>query len=590
MTGVNRGVETPRATKVLPAHLIDWQLPPEWSWGPGGMVGDYRHYQEVVDALGRSLSLVTAPDPAHTPWLFEEARQLAQRSHPSIPTTYHYWTKYADARRGPGYLRRWVTGETVRARLARLGLADIPYVFQMLRGACSTLSYLHETGIAHGGLNGDALWTTPTGRLWMLEWQWAVPREAIPPGVRPGNGPLEIRSREALRPMREELLPMPPEWESNEWVPTPASDQWQLAAMCFTALTGEAPPSRGAPPIKLVRPETPESMASALDRALSTNPDDRFPSLAVLLRAVDRGDPARTVVMVRGEPDSSTHESAEARVRWAVGDDYEILSKLGSGAFGTVWRARDLSLEREVALKALHPVIARDGKAVRAFWREAKLAAQLAHPAIVPIYDWDSSGDLSWYTMELAEEGSVASLVARSGPRQVSEIASQVEQVLDGLNVAHANGILHRDLKPENILIDRYQRWRITDFGIANVTGEDVGGTTGTPAFAAPEQLLGEPQGPTADYFALASIVYFTMTGEAPFGEDDARNILGRQLGEKADLVPFPSVLANWFRTAFAANPEDRFTDGLEMKKEWELATEKLLARQRGPWWRRVVS
>ncbi len=590
MNGVNRGTETPRATKVLPEHLIDWQLPPEWSWGPGGMVGDYRHYQEMIDALGRSLSLVTAPDPNHTPWLFEEARQLAQRSHPSIPTTYHYWTKYADARRGPGYLRRWVTGETVRARLARLGLADIPYVFQLLRGACSTLSYLHETGIAHGGLNGDALWTTPTGRLWMLEWQWAIPREAIPPGVRPGNGPLEIRSREGARPMREQLLPMPPEWESSEWVPTPASDQWQLAAMCFTALTGEAPPTRGAPPIKLVRPETPESMASALDRALMPDPADRFPSLGVLLRAVDRGDPARTVVMVRGEPDSSAQESAEARVRWAVGDDYEILSKLGSGAFGTVWRARDLSLEREVALKALHPVIARDDKAVRAFWREAKLAAQLAHPAIVPIYDWDSSGDLSWYTMELAEEGSVASLVARSGPRQAAEIASQVEQVLDGLNVAHANGILHRDLKPENILIDRYQRWRITDFGIANVTGEDVVGTTGTPAFAAPEQLLGEPQGPSADYFALAAIVYFTMTGEPPFGQDDARSILGRQLSEQADLVPFPSVLANWFRTAFAADPEARFADGLEMKEAWEDATEKLLARQRGPWWRRVVS
>jgi len=590
MSGMNRGVETPRATKVLPPHLFDWQLPPEWSWGPGGMVGDYRHYQEVVDALGRSLSLVTAPDPAHTPWLFEEARHLAQRSHPSIPTTYHYWTAYRDARRGPGYLRRWVTGETVRARLARLGLADIPYVFQMLRGACSTLSYLHETGIAHGGLNGDALWTTPTGRLWMLEWQWAVPREAIPPGVRPGDGALEIRSLEASRPMREELLPMPPEWESNEWVPTPASDQWQLAAMCFTALTGEAPPSRGIPPIKLVRPETPESMASAVDRALSVNPADRFPSLAVLLRAVDRGDPARTMVMVRGEPDSTAQESAEARVRWAVGDDYEILSKLGSGAFGTVWRARDLSLEREVALKALHPAIARDDKAVRAFWREAKLAAQLAHPAIVPIYDWDSSGDLSWYTMELAEEGSVASLVARSGPRQAAEIASQVEQVLDGLNVAHANGILHRDLKPENILIDRYQRWRITDFGIANVTGEDVGGTTGTPAFAAPEQLLGEQQGPAADYFALAAIVYFTMTGEPPFGEDDARSILARQLGERADLVPFPTVLANWFRIAFAAKPEERFADGLEMKKAWERATEKVLARQRGPWWRRVVS
>jgi serine/threonine-protein kinase len=294
--------------------------------------------------------------------------------------------------------------------------------------------------------------------------------------------------------------------------------------------------------------------------------------------------------MVRGEPDKTVNESAEARMRWAVGDDYEILSKLGSGAFGTVWRARDLSLEREVALKALHPAIARDAKAVRAFWREAKLAAQLAHPAIVPIYDWDSSGDLSWYTMELAEEGSVANLVQTSGPRQLGEIATQVEQVMDGLNVAHANGILHRDLKPENILIDRYNRWRITDFGIANVTGEDVAGTTGTPAFAAPEQLLGESQGPAADYFALAAIVYFVMTGDAPFGDGDAKEILARQLGERADLGTFPTAIGNWFKTGFAPNPDDRFADGAEMQRAWKSASDKVLARQRGSWWRRVVS
>ena len=585
--GVSRGVVTPRATKVLPSHIIEWQLPPDWSWGPGGMVGDYRHYQEVLDALGRSLSLVTAPDPAHADWLFEEAKQLAHRSHPSIPTTYHYWTFYREGRRGPGYLRRWITGETLRARLARLGLADIPYVFQMLRGACSSLAYLHETGIAHGGLNGDALWTTPTGRLWMLEWQWAVPREMIPPGVKPGSGPLDLRSGDTTRPLRAELSLMPPEWDGRAWAPTPASDQWQLAAMCFTALSGEQPPTVGVPPIKLVRPETPEALATALDRALSPNPDDRFPSVAVLLRAVERGDPARSVAMVRGEPGRSVGDSGEARVRWAVGDDYEILSRLGVGAFGTVWRARDLSLEREVALKALHPSIARDDKAVRAFWREARLAAQLAHPAIVPIYDWDSSGDLAWYTMELAEEGSVASLVARSGPRQINEVATQVEQIIDALVVAHANGILHRDLKPENILIDRYQRWRITDFGIANVTGEDAPGTTGTPAFAAPEQLLGEPQGPAADYFALAGIVYFALTGDVPFGEDDAKAILGRQLNESADLAPFPSVMVAWFRTAFAARPEDRFADGTAMKEAWKSAADKVLARQRGSWWRR---
>jgi serine/threonine-protein kinase len=161
---------------------------------------------------------------------------------------------------------------------------------------------------------------------------------------------------------------------------------------------------------------------------------------------------------------------------------------------------------------------------------------------------------------------------------------------MDGLNVAHANGILHRDLKPENILIDRYNRWRITDFGIANVTGEDVAGTTGTPAFAAPEQLLGEPQGPAADYFALAAIVYFVMTGDAPFGDGDAKEILARQLGERADLGTFPTAIGNWFKTAFAPNPDDRFADGAEMQRAWKSASDKVLARQRGSWWRRVVS
>jgi serine/threonine-protein kinase len=475
----------------------------------------------------------------------------------------------------------------VRSRLARLGPADIPYVLQLLRGACSTLAYLHDGGIAHGGLNGDALWTTPTGRLWMLEWQWAVPRESIPPGVRPGNGPIEVRAVDAPRLVRSEL-PMPPEWESTEWVPTAASDQWQLAAMCFTALTGEAPPVREIPPVKWLRPEAPEVVAAAIDRALSADPADRFPSVAALLRAVDRGDPARNVVIVRGEPNRLTTQSAEARVRWAVGDDYEILSPLGSGAFGTVWRARDLSLEREVALKALHPSVARDDRAVRSFWREAKLAAQLAHPAIVPIYDWDSRGSLAWYTMELAEGGSVADLVARSGPRTLAEIAPQIDFVLSGLVAAHSVGIIHRDLKPENILIDRYKRCRITDFGIANAAGEDLSGSTGTPAFAAPEQLLGEAQDTAVDCFSLAAIVAFTLSGKPPFGDSDGKSILARQLSQQIDVSDYPGPVAAWLRRGLAPAPEERFPDATAMQEAWrEAALSVLDDDNRVPWWRR---
>ena len=110
-----------RRTAGIPPHLEGWQLPPGWKWGDTGYFANYRHAQEIIDALGRSLALVTAPDPAQEKWLFNEARQLAHRNHPAIPTTYHYWTQHSASRRGPGYLRRWIAGETVGARIRRLG-------------------------------------------------------------------------------------------------------------------------------------------------------------------------------------------------------------------------------------------------------------------------------------------------------------------------------------------------------------------------------------------------------------------------------------------------------------------------------------
>jgi hypothetical protein len=572
-----------RQITVLPPHISSWQLPPGWKWGSEGLAGDQRHYQELIDGLGRSLALVTAPNPAHAPWLHSEAQHLAHRSHPAIPTTYHYWTLQREGMRGPGYLRRWIIGESVQAHLSRLGTAGIPYVLQVLRGAGSTLSYLHDSGTTHGALGGDTVWVTPTGRLWMLEWQWAIPRRDIPAGLRP-------MQRGAVDGMPRTTA-TPPEWANGEWTPTQASDQWQLAATCFAALTGEDPPSVDIPPVLLLRPECPASVATAIDRALLPNPDERFHSVAALLRVADRGYVSRSTFLMP-EPEEGaprTEQAHESRVRWALGDDYEVLSDLGSGSFGRVWRARDLSLEREVALKVLHPHIAVDGRAVGAFWREAKLAAQLAHPAIVPIYDWDSRGDLSWYTMELAEEGSVASLVARSGPRTLSEIAEPIETVLEGLAAAHAVAIVHRDLKPENILIDRYRRWRLTDFGIANVTGEDVVGSTGTPAFAAPEQLLGEPQGPQADLFAIAGIVVFALTGEPPFGDGEPQEIVARQLAGKIDLSQYPNAICEWLRTALALSPDDRFKDAAAMKEEWRQAVRTSLRRERSAWWRRSV-
>lgn len=307
-----------------------------------------------------------------------------------------------------------------------------------------------------------------------------------------------------------------------------------------------------------------------------------------MLRAVERISGTRS--MFTSLPSLPSALSEEGRLRWAVGDDYDVLGFLGKGTFGGVWRVRDLSLEREVALKLLHPNVAQDERAVARFRREARLAAQLAHPGIIPIFDWDARGEVSWYTMELAESGSVADLIARAGPRPFESVESQIDGALDALAAAHSVGIVHRDLKPENILIDRYKRWRITDFGIARAEGEPAG-ATGTPAFAAPEQLLGEAQGPAVDCFAAAAIIYFVLTGFPPFTGTETQEILAQQLGQQYDATALPGPLADFLARGLAPEPMLRYADGAEMRTAWrELVAERAReARRSDSWWGRVL-
>jgi len=181
--------------------------------------------------------------------------------------------------------------------------------------------------------------------------------------------------------------------------------------------------------------------------------------------------------------------------------------------------------------------------------------------------------------------------VRRSGPRPLRELLPQIDSVLDGLAAAHAVGVIHRDLKPENVLIDRYRRWRLTDFGIASALGEDISGPSGTPAFAPPEQLLGEPQGPAADTFALAAIVYYLLSGEAPFGDANGPAVLARQLEGKLSLDAFRIDVAEWLRRGLAADAEERFADAAEMQAAWrDVRAAVTRGESRGGWWRRVLS
>ncbi len=146
-----------RVTHKLPPHLAGWQLPSDWTWGADGVDGEYRHYQELVDGLGRSLSLVSVPNTAHEEWLFSEARRLAHLNHPSIPTTYHYWARHVNSPRGPGYLRRWIPGETVFAQVERAGTYDLATALQLLRNIGSAIAYLHTAGETHGAVSAETV-------------------------------------------------------------------------------------------------------------------------------------------------------------------------------------------------------------------------------------------------------------------------------------------------------------------------------------------------------------------------------------------------------------------------------------------------
>jgi serine/threonine-protein kinase len=278
----------------------------------------------------------------------------------------------------------------------------------------------------------------------------------------------------------------------------------------------------------------------------------------------------------------------ERRLRRALGDDYELLEEIGAGGFGRVYRARDLGLERDVAIKVLHPSLTADPAVVERFRREAQLAARLRHSNIVSIYDIAGRAGLQWYTMELVPGLSLAQLVAQQGPLSVDRVARLLGEALSALEHAHALGLVHRDLKPENMLIEPDGRLRITDFGLAlALRGERFGGASsrsGTPQFAAPEQLLGERVDQRADLYSLAAVAYYALLGRPPFEGITPEVVLAKQTAgvlpplqeERSDVS---RELEELLRRAIASEPGRRFPTAQAFREALQQATGGFLRR-----------
>ena len=203
--------------------------------------------------------------------------------------------------------------------------------------------------------------------------------------------------------------------------------------------------------------------------------------------------------------------------------DYELLEELGRGGMGVVYRAQQLSLSREVAVKMiLRGQLATQGDLDR-FRSEAESAARLEHPGIVPVYEVGDVDGRAYFSMKYIDGATLADRLA-TGPMQPREAARILIDVARGIHFAHERGVLHRDLKPSNILLDAAGRPHVTDFGLAKQISDPgsltrTGAMIGTPAYMAPEQAAGArgQVGPTSDVYSLGVILYHMLTGRPPF-------------------------------------------------------------------------
>ena len=210
---------------------------------------------------------------------------------------------------------------------------------------------------------------------------------------------------------------------------------------------------------------------------------------------------------------------------------YEILSELGQGAMGVVYKAIDPLIERTVAIKTIKLDLSKDELASfeERFYREAKSAGRLNHPNIVTIYDVGKSDDSAYMAMEFMEGQLLRDILDAHTALSIDKIVDIAAQIAEGLAYAHENGIVHRDIKPANIMLVRDGVAKIMDFGIAQMPSGSrtlAGAVLGSPKYMAPEQVVGKAVDGRSDLFALGVILYEMLTGESPFDGDNINTII----------------------------------------------------------------
>ncbi|PYP28495.1 MAG: hypothetical protein DMD55_05205 [Gemmatimonadetes bacterium] len=268
-------------------------------------------------------------------------------------------------------------------------------------------------------------------------------------------------------------------------------------------------------------------------------------------------------------PTTSNVDLLQQRLQRLIEGRYRIERLLGKGGMGAVFLAHDLALERDVAIKVLPPDVAQDDQIVRRFQQEAKTAAKLDHPNIIPIYRVESEGGLNYFVMKYVSGTSLEDLLDQKRPLPVPEIQRILWEAACALGHAHQRGVVHRDVKPANIMFDHDGRAMLTDFGISKALQAATGFTAtgmiiGTPHYMAPEQAKGLTVDGRADEYSLGIVGYRMITGELPFAGDSVHTILYKHIFEEppraaSRRADVPEPLSAAVSRAMSKDPEHRY-------------------------------
>ncbi|MEJ1116211.1 Stk1 family PASTA domain-containing Ser/Thr kinase [Paenarthrobacter sp. CCNWLY172] len=258
-----------------------------------------------------------------------------------------------------------------------------------------------------------------------------------------------------------------------------------------------------------------------------------------------------------------------------VDSRYLVRSRLAKGGMSTVYLATDQRLERDVALKVLHPHLANDPTFLQRLSREAKAAASLSHPHIVGVLDQGEDGHIAYLVMEFVKGHTLRDVLIEQGILAPRLALALIDPVIEGLAAAHSSGLIHRDIKPENVLIADDGRIKVGDFGLARAVSANTstGALIGTVAYLAPELVLGQPADARSDIYSAGIMLYEMLTGKQPYAGDSPIQVayqhVNAVVGRPSDVVPgLAEDLDELVQWCTAADAENRPVDGAALLAE----------------------